>query len=147
ATRHAVELARFLSKLHEAGIIHGAMCLASVGLAGNAVFTWQHGLAGACEPSTLAGRARRLGAQQPFPPEFLAFGGRPTAATDVYAWAHTACQMIAGRRDASIVENVANGVGRLDAEHPLVQVLKSALNKEAAARPRDARELWERLER
>ena len=146
AARHAVELARFLSKLHEAGVVHGALCLGSVGITGDSVFTWQYGVAGACEPSTLAGRARRLGPLQPFPPEFLAFGGRPTAATDVYAWAHTACQMIAGRPDASVVENVAQGVGSLGPEHPLVQVLKSALNKEAAARPRDARELWKRLE-
>lgn len=147
AASDAIALARALARLHDRGLVHGAFCLGAVARGDEGVFTWQHGLAGACEPSALAGRARRLGPLQPFPPEFLAFGGRPTTATDVYAWAYTACQMIAGRADASPVQSIIEGVGELGPEDPLVQVLKSCLNDNAAARPRDARELYDRLER
>ncbi len=147
ASNDVVEFARALARMHDRGLVHGAVCLASVCRGPEGVATWQHGFAGACEPSNFSGRARGLTFRQPFPPEFLAFGGRPTTATDVFAWAFAACQMISGRPDASSIQGIVAGVGELDGEHPLVQVLKSCLNDNAAARPRDAKELWERLER
>ena len=142
----AVELAYALARIHAAGTVHGAFSLGSVCVADGHAWTWQQGLAQAFEPGALAAQARKLRSRQPFPPEFLAFGGRPTTGTDVYAWGVTVTQMISGRPDDAAAKDIASGLGGLDSDHPLVRVLKSCLNENASARPRDAQEVVARLE-
>jgi hypothetical protein len=140
----SVDVARALATLHKTGAVHGALSLHAVAYSAVRAHVWQFGLTGSLEAAEFAKRCRGATDECPYPPEFLAFGGKPSKRTDVFAWGTVAAQMVTGRADMAVAKEVNDGLG-LGVDHPLIRVLKSCLNDNASARPRDGEELLGRL--
>jgi len=132
--RCAGDLARGLAFLHRQNLLHGLLTPACVIEWEGAYVLWQYGLSQYCASDVLVACARTLDGEILAPELFR--GERLNSVSDVYGWGTVIARLLTGTPAAESINTVLDEHD-FEIAPKLLALLRAALSRDVAQRPRD----------